>query len=131
MAIKQLNASHYIAIYELAKPNSTRLTQEEIAALAGVHRTTLHAWRKDPLFTRELKQQIVRGTIDKLPDVFAAIPEIIIRDGNAAMFKNLLQVHGMLTDKVEVTNVDEAGSTIDREALKAKLAKLKGEAPNE
>lgn len=125
MAIKQLHASHYLAITELAKPSGQRKTVDEIAVLCGVHRSTIFEWKKDPTFERELKRQIVRGTIGRLPDVFEAIPDIIIKDGNAAMFKALLQAHDMLTDKVEVNTSDNSGNNIDRAALQARLDKLK------
>jgi len=124
MALKRLNAEHYIAIAELARIKSERKTAEEIAALCGVSRATIFNWKKDPLFERELKRQIVRNTIDVLPDIFAAVPKHIINDGNAAMLKTFLQAHDMLTDKVEVTQGENA-STVDREALKERLAQLR------
>lgn len=126
MALKRLNAEHYLAIAELAKPKAERKTIDEIAKICGVARTTIFNWKKDPLFERELKRQIVRNTIDMLPDVFASVPKHIIEDGNAAMFKTFLQAHDMLTDKVEVTqsNNDEG---VDREALKERLERLRKE----
>jgi hypothetical protein len=124
MALKKLNAEHYIAIGELAKPKAERKTHEEIAKLAGVHRSTIFEWKKDPLFERELKRQIVRNTIDTLPDIFAAVPQHIIKDGNAALFKTLLQTHDMLKDKVEIeTKTAEGG--VDRDELRARLERLR------
>lgn len=124
MGLRKLNAEHYIAIYELSKPKIDRKKVEDIASECGVCRATIFNWRKDPLFEKELKRQIVRNTIDVLPDVFAAVPKHIIEDGNAAMFKTFLQTHDMLTDKVEVTQTDGVGN-VDRDALRERLASLK------
>lgn len=124
MALKKLNAEHYIAIGELAKPKAERKTIDEIAELAGVSRTSIFNWKNDPLFERELKRYIVRNTIDTLPDVLASVPKHIIEDGNAAMLKTFLQAHDMLTDRVEVeTKTSDSG--VDRDELKARLERLR------
>lgn len=124
MALKKLNAEHYIAIGELALPKAMRKTTTEIAKLAGVSERSIFNWKNDPLFERELKRQIVRNTIDTLPDVLASVPKHIIEDGNAAMLKTFLQAHDMLTDKVEVeTKYSEGG--IDRDELKARLERIR------
>lgn len=124
MALKRLNTEHLIAIKWLALPKKGGKTIKEIAELCGVSEQSIYNWRKDPLFERELKREMVRNTLDKLPDVFDAVPDIIIRDGNAAMFKTLLQAHDMLTDKVEVTQKNNDDG-VDREALKERLEQLR------
>lgn len=124
MALKRLNTEHLIAIKWLALPKKGGKTIKEIAELCGVSEQSIYNWRKDPLFERELKREMVRNTLDKLPDVLDAVPDIIIRDGNAAMFKTLLQAHDMLTDKVEVTQKNNDDS-VDREALKERLEQLR------
>lgn len=124
MALKKLNAEHYIAIEYLSQPRKAGKSDVEIAAECGVTDRTLRNWKKDPLFERELKRQIVRNTIDRLPDIFESVPDIIIRDGNAAMFKTLLQTHDMLTDRVEVQTNDN-GKGVDIDEMRARLERLK------
>jgi AcrR family transcriptional regulator len=124
MALKRLNAEHYVAINELAKPKAERKTIDEIAELAGVSRTSIFNWKNDALFERELKRQIVRNTISDLPDVLASVPKHIIQDGNAAMLKTFLQAHDMLTDRVEVETKTSDGN-VDRGELKARLERLR------
>lgn len=124
MALKRLNTEHLIAIKWLALPKKGGKTIKEIAELCGVSEQSIYNWRKDPLFERELKREMVRNTLDKLPDVLDAVPDIIIRDGNAAMFKTLLEAHDMLTKKVEVTQKNNDDS-VDREALKERLEQLR------
>jgi predicted DNA-binding protein YlxM (UPF0122 family) len=109
-----LNAEHYIAVQHLSLPKKGCKTDEEIAELAGVSRQSIYNWRKDPLFERELKAQMVRNSSDRLPELIESLAEIAIRDGNAAMAKLALQINGMLTDKVEVeTKVSAAEVDID------------------
>lgn len=60
MAFKRLNTEHYIAIKLLAAPRHNGLTMDQIAEQAGCARSTLYEWKKDPLFERELKREIVR-----------------------------------------------------------------------
>jgi hypothetical protein len=74
------------------------------------------------LFDRELKREIMRSTVDRLPEIMASIPDHIINDGNAALFKTLLQANDMLTDKVELTTDLSSGKDID--AIKARIAEL-------
>ncbi|MGM0904251.1 MAG: phBC6A51 family helix-turn-helix protein [Bacillota bacterium] len=126
MAFKRLNAEHYIAIKWLAQPKRGGLTMDEVAKEVGVARSTLYEWKKDPLFERELKREIVRQTHDRLPELFESMIDHAIKDGNAAMAKLVVQVNDMLTDKVEVTQ-GEGGHNVDREALQERLRKLKGE----
>lgn len=118
----KLNDKQYAAIAILSQPKRGGLTYEQVAERVGVERTTLYHWRKDDLFNDELKRQIMRDTIDRLPEVMASIPDHIINDGNAAMFRTLLQAQGLLTDKVEVST---QGNTEDIDAMKAKLAALR------
>ncbi|MGN4664746.1 hypothetical protein CON13_28940 [Bacillus cereus] len=102
MALKRLNTEHLTAIKWLALPNKGGKTYEEIASECGITRRYLLEWRKDPLFERELKKEMVRNSQDQLPELIASLSEIAIRDGNAAMAKLALQINGMLVDKIEV-----------------------------
>lgn len=121
MALKKLNAEHYIAIKWLAQPKQGGLTVEQIAEKAGVSRATVFNWRKEPLFERELKREMVRRSQDRLPELIESLSEIAIRDGNAAMAKLALQINGLLTDKVEVETKTSA-NTIDYDSLDAEIA---------
>lgn len=49
-----------------------------------------------------------------------AIPDFIIRDGNAAMLRTFLQAQGLLADKVEVESKTDTGG-IDIEAIRERL----------
>lgn len=121
MAFKRLNTEHLIAIGYLSQPKKGGKTYEEIAQECGVTRRTLQEWRKDPLFERELKAEMVRRSQDKLPELIESLAEIAIRDGNAAMAKLALQINGMLTDKVEIETKKSDGD-IDYDALDADLS---------
>ncbi|MDF1510866.1 phBC6A51 family helix-turn-helix protein [Robertmurraya sp. DFI.2.37] len=120
---KLLNEKQYAAIAILAQPNRGGLKYDEVAERVGVSRQTLYEWRKDDAFNDELKRQIMRNTLDRLPDVMASIPDHIINDGNAAMFRTLLQAHGMLTDKVEVEA--KGGQATDVSQMKAEIERMR------
>lgn len=123
MALKTLGTDHMTAIEYLAMPKSERPSIDDIAKECGVSRSTVYEWKRDPLFEAELKHFIVRNNSDKLPELVAAIMDMAIQDSNAAMAKLALQMHGMLTDKVEVhaeTTYVEQGAP-DIESLKARI----------
>lgn len=118
----KLNDKQYAAIAILSQPKRGGLTYEQVADTVGVHRDTLLQWRKSDAFNDELKRQIMRDTIDRLPEVMASVPDHIINDGNAAMFRTLLQAQGLLTEKVEVT--DGVKST-DMDAIRADIERMR------
>lgn len=120
---KTLTPEQYIAIEWLSIPAKGGKTYEEIAAICGVHFNTLGNWRKDRTFDAELKRAIVRNNSAKLPEVVASMADWAIRDGNAAAAKLILQINGMLTDKLEVGTKDN-GST-DIAALTARIEALR------
>jgi transcriptional regulator with XRE-family HTH domain len=120
---KKLSEKQYAAVAILSQPKRGGLTYEEVAEKVGIARSTLQEWRKDEAFNDEIKRQVMRNTLDTFPEVMASISEHIINDGNAAMFRTLLQAHGMLTDKVEVEN-KSAGST-DVDAMKAEIERMR------
>lgn len=103
MAIRQLKPEHYAAIRLLAQPKQGGLTAQEIADKVGVARSTLFEWKKDPLFERELNREIVRNGRNMLPEVIENMYKVAIETDNAAMAKLVLQLNGLLTDKVELT----------------------------
>ncbi|MBS4162021.1 hypothetical protein GWP49_33720, partial [Klebsiella pneumoniae] len=96
---------------------------DQIAEEVGVSRQTLYEWRKNDSFNDELKRQIMRNTLDRLPEVMDFIPDHIINDGNAAMFRTLLQAHSMLTDNVVVENKN--GSDTDIDEMKAQIERMR------
>lgn len=122
MSKRRLNEKQIAAITLLALPKRGGMTYKQIAEEVGVTEQTLHNWRKLDYFNEELKKQVLRNTIDKLPDIFDSVPEHIIKDGNAAMFRTLLQSLGMLTEKVEVENKT---SEADVDSIKAEIERLR------
>lgn len=100
---KYIKPEQYIAIQYLAQPKNGGLTVEEVAKKCGVSRATIFNWRKQPLFEKELKAEMVRHSRNRLPENIDRLSDMVIKDGNAAAAKLLLQMNGMLSDKVEVT----------------------------
>jgi Helix-turn-helix of insertion element transposase len=123
MGLKRLEPEHYLAIKYLALPKHGGLMMKEIAAECGVHENTIYNWRKDTLFLKELKAEIVRNTLNRLPEIMESIPDHIIKDGNAALLKTLLQANGMLTDKVEIEQVNGKAPSV--EELDAEIERYK------
>ncbi|MNM83864.1 hypothetical protein D3C81_959340 [compost metagenome] len=126
--MKSLSAGQHAAIQYLSLPKAARPSIDEISTAAGVSRSTVYAWQKDPDFIAELKAQIVRNNLDTLPELIASLPEIAIREKNAAMAKLALQVHGMLTDKVEV-QAQASPQVTDVAALRERIAALRAKEP--
>lgn len=120
---KRLNEKQIAAIEYLALPKRGGLTYEEIAERVGVTDRTIRNWKRDETFIRELNKAIVRNTQERLPEVFEAAVEAIINEKNAAMFRTLLQAHGLLTEKHEIET--KQGANTDLEALKAEIERFK------
>lgn len=121
--MKRLEAHHLIAIHYLAQPRRGGKTMEEIAKECGVDRRTLYKWLRDPLFERELKKEIARQSMNRLPEVLESMADAAVEDRNAAAAKLVLQVHGMLTDKLEVEQ-KQTENVPDIEELKRMVAEL-------
>lgn len=120
---KRLNEKQIAAIAIMALPKRGGLTYEQIAEQVGVARSTIFEWKKDETFNEELKRQIVRNTIDDLPEIMASVKGHIVDTGNAAMLRTLLQAHGMLTEKVEVENKGDGAADVSD--IKAEIERLK------
>lgn len=118
MASKTLSPEQWVAVKWLSQPRKGGKTFEEIAEICGVHVNTLYHWRKDPLFERELKREMVRNTQDRLPELMTSMIEHAIKDGNAAAAKLIMTANDMLTDKVEVTNTSDA---LSPDEIRAKI----------
>ncbi len=120
---KRLSEKQIAAIEYLALPNKGGLTDEDIAKKVGVDVRTIYRWKNDDAFYNALTRRIIRSTADRLPEVMASVPDHIIKDGNAAMLRTLLQAHGLLTEKVEVENKGDDNTNTD--AIKAEIERLK------
>lgn len=114
----KLSDKQYAAIAILSQPKRAGLTYKQVAEQVGVSYEMLRRWRNDDRFNDELKRTIMRETIDRLPEVMASVPDHIINDGNAAMFRTLLQAQGLLTEKVEVKTESEG---VDIDAIRERL----------
>lgn len=119
----KLTEAQLQAIKYLALPNKGGMSYEEVAEKVGVTDRTLRTWRNDDRFNDELKRKIMRDTIDDLPEIIYSLKDHIVKDGNAAMLRTLLQAHSMLTEKVEVSTDNKAN---DVDAIKAEIERLKG-----
>lgn len=123
MPRKRLSELQYAAIALLALPKRGGLTYDEIAERVGVSRQTLYEWRNQDAFNDEMKKQVLRNAVEHLPDMYASIPQHVIQDGNAALFRTYLQSLGMLTEKVEVESKDGNAANIDE--MKAEIERMR------
>lgn len=122
MAKRKLNEKQWAAITILSQPKRAGMTYEEVAQEVGVAKSTIFEWKKLDEFNDALKDEVVRNTTDRLPEVFDSIIDNIIDTGNAAAFRTLVQMHGMLTEKVEVAS---KGDTTDLSAMKAEIERIR------
>lgn len=118
----KLNEKQIAAIAILAQPKRGGLTYEQVAEEVGIARSTLFEWKKQDVFHNALKAEIVRNTADRLPEVFSSMVDNIIDTGNAAAFRTLVQMHGLLTDKIEI---DAKGNGADVDAMKAEIERMR------
>ncbi|NUU74242.1 phBC6A51 family helix-turn-helix protein [Paenibacillus xylanilyticus] len=123
--MRALTAGQITAIQHLSLPKAERPSVDKIAAEVGVSRSTIYAWQKDLEFIAELKAQIVRNNVGDLPELVGALTRMAIDEKSAAMAKLALQVHGMLTDKVEV-QTQTSPQTTDIAALRSRIEAVKG-----
>lgn len=123
MAKAKLSEKQIAAIEYLSLPKRGGMTYEEIAKEVGVAKSTLFEWKKRDDFNDALKAEIVRKTTDRLPEMFDAMLTNIIDTGNAAAFRTIVQLHGMLTDKIEVDT--KGSSATDIEAMKADIERMR------
>ena len=118
----KLSEKQIAAIAILAQPNRGGLTYDQVAKEVGVARSTIFEWKKQDDFYNALKSEIVRNTSDRLPEVFSSMIDNIVETGNAAAFRTLVQMHGLLTEKVEV-NTKGNGSDVD--SIKAEIERMR------
>lgn len=120
----KLNEKQIAAIAILAQPKRGGLTYEQVAEEVGIARSTLFEWKKQDVFHNALKAEIVRNTADRLPEVFSSMVDNIIDTGNAAAFRTLVQMHGLLTDKIEI---EAKGNGADVDAMKAEIERMRND----
>lgn len=118
----RMNEKQIAAIAIMSQPNKGGMTYDEIAKEVGVARSTIFEWKKQDDFYNALKSEIVRNTGDRLPEVFSSMIDNIVETGNAAAFRTLVQMHGLLTEKVEV-NTKGNGDNVD--AMKAEIERMR------
>lgn len=123
----KLNANQLLAIEYLVHNND--LNFEQVAEKVGVTDRTLRNWRANDDFNDELKRQVMRRAVGDLPRVMRSIPDHIVEEGNAAMFRTYMQSLGLLTEKHEIESKDNGNSDID--AMKAQIAAFKERSGNE
>lgn len=124
MSKRRLTEKQIAAIEYLSLPKRGGLTYEQVAKKVGVARSTIFEWKKQDYFEEALKKEIVRKTTDRLPEMFDSMLDNIIETGNAAAFRTLVQMHGMLTERVEVANTKGDDEAID--AIKADIERMRG-----
>lgn len=110
---RRLSELQQAAILILAQPKRGGMSYIQVADAVGVHRDTLQNWRKRDDFNDELKAQVMRNTLDRFPEIMESIPDHIIKEGNAAMFRTFLQAHNMLTEKVELDSKQSQAIDVD------------------
>ncbi|MEW9700717.1 phBC6A51 family helix-turn-helix protein [Paenibacillus sp. SI8] len=120
-----LKPEQYVAIEWLSQIKHGGKTLEEIAELCGVTRQCLWSWRRDDEFQHELKREIVRNTMSRLPEVLEAMADSAITLKSAAAAKLILQANEIITDKVLIEQKQQRESEVDTEALRAKLEQFK------
>ena len=117
-----LNEKQHAAITILSQPKRAGMTYQQVADEIGISVRTLVRWRNNPEFNEELKRVVISKTIDRLPEVLEAIPDMILKDRNAAMVKVFLQMHGVLNDKIELNHkAAQQDGGVDIEAIRARL----------
>lgn len=122
MAKRKLSELQIAAIELLAKPKRNGLTYKQVAEEVGVDESTLHRWRNEDYFNDAVNRKVVRSMSDRFPEVADSIADHVIKDGNAAMLRTMMQAMGLLTEKVEI---DSKGSGVDMDAMKAEVAKYR------
>src|SRR5690625_6329170 len=107
--MRGLSEKQWAAIAILSQPQRGGLTYAEVAKEVCVARSTIYEWKKNERFEKALKDEIVRNTSDRLPDVLESVPEHVIKSGKASMLRTFLQMQGPLKEKQEEEKTGEGG----------------------
>lgn len=117
--MRYLNDNQYKAIGLLLEGKKN----VEIADELGVHRNTVTNWLKDDFFQSELRQAATRHSQSRLGELVSVMYDAAINDRSAAMAKLLLQMQGMLTDKVNVNQtITKKEGFVDYDAIDDEIA---------
>lgn len=120
-----LKSEQYTAIEWLAQVKHGGKTLEEIGQLCGVSRQTIHNWRRDDEFNDELRREIARGAMSRLPEVIAAMVDSAITLKSAAAAKLIMQSVGLLVDEVRIEEKRKTESEVDVDSLRKRLEAFK------
>jgi transposase-like protein len=117
------------AVKYLAQPKQGGLTHEQIAEKVGVSRQTLYNWRRGIEFNDEIKREINRNTMHRIPDVIDSLLTQATKENqpSAKAAELLLKTVSMLNDRLEVedrTKKDDNQAT-DIDAMKAEIERMK------
>ena len=99
------------AVEMLAGGARLSMTWIEIAEALGVHRDTLLAWRKDPLFQEAVQIVTMETLRDVVPGIYKCLFNILKGNDNKAALRAaelLLRASGQLVDRVENTTMFNA-----------------------
>jgi len=125
--MSKLKAEQYEAIGYLAQPKNGGLTLDEVAETVGVSRQTLYRWRQDIEFNDEIKRQINRNTMSRIPEVLDAMIESAVNNKSSNAAKIVLQSVGLLTDRLEVEDrtKQKESPTSDIDTMKAEIERMR------
>lgn len=123
---KILTEQQLSAIEWLARPQRGGKTLREIADDVGVSERTIQRWRTDEDFVKAVARRVMLASQDRLPEIMAAAPDFFLKDGNAALFRALMQTYGLMTDKVEIDQRTGDRPT-DMASVRADIARLRAD----
>lgn len=124
---KILTEQQQLAIEWLARPNKGGKTLKEIAEIVGASERTIQRWRTDEQFVRAAGKRAIMLSQDRLPEMMAAAPEFFLKDGNAAMFREIMKVYGYVTEKVEIDQRTNSDRPTDMASVRAEIERLRAE----
>ncbi len=91
-----LKPEQYIAISYFAQVKNGGLTYEQIAEICGVTPSTLWRWKQNEEFREELRRQIKKYALDRMPEVIDALLETAIKRKSIAAAELLMEATGMV-----------------------------------
>lgn len=122
MSKKRLHDKQLLAVEIISTPKRGGMTYLQVAEEVGVDESTLHRWRKRDDFYDAVNKAVIRKSQDRLAEMFEAAIDGVIDDKNAALFRTIIQTHGLLTEKVEVS--DGKGNE-DIDDMKERIASMR------
>jgi transposase-like protein len=127
--IGMLKPEQLEAVKYLSQPKNGGFTHDEIAEKVGVSRQSLYRWRQDIEFQDEIKREINRNTITRIPEVIESlfIQATKANQPSAKAAELLLKTVSMLNDRLEVEDRTKRPSepTSDIDTMKAEIARMR------